>query len=172
MSEQTKSKRAFWTGCGIGCLLLLALTVAAGFVGARLIKERYHQWTTEREIAGADFVAKGFHRVAGPVLQVSESIAEPTVYVGEIVSITADASADVAIVALSAEIRGKIAGNLFFRGQMLAIYPGAEVGKDLDARANFIHLLGDVKGEIRGEYKTLSRTPTKFGLPDKKPEEQ
>lgn len=172
MSEPAKSNRAFWVGCGIGCLLLLALTVAAGFVGARLIKERYDKWTTEREIAGADFVAKGFRRVAGPVIQVDERIPEPTVYVGEVVSITADASSDIAIVALSAEIRGKIAGNLFFRGQMIAIYPGAEVGKDLDARATFIHLLGDVKGEVRGEYKTLSRTPPKFVLPAKRPDEQ
>lgn len=167
MSEKEKPRRAFWIGCGIGCLLLLALMIAAGFVGAHVVKKRYDRWTAEREISGADFVAKGFQKVSGPFIQVSERISVPTVYVGEIVSITADADADVAIVALSAEVRGKIAGNVFFRGLILAVYPGAEIGKDLDVRANFVHLLGDLKGQLRGEYKTLNRTPTKFGLPEK-----
>lgn len=165
MSEKPKGRAPFWIGCGIGCLLLLAMTAAAGFVGAQLLREHYRRWTAEREISGADFVAKGFRKVSGPLIQVTEDIREPTVFVGEVVSITADASADVAVVALTAEVHGNIAGSLFFRGQMLAIYPGAEIGKDLDARATFIQLLGDVKGEIRGEYKTLSRTPPKFGLP-------
>lgn len=172
MSEKPKSRAPFWIGCGIGCLLLLAFTGAAGFVGARILKEYYDRWTAEREIAGADFVAKGFRRISEPIIQVDQPIEGPTVYVGEIVSITADANADVAIIALSAEIRAKIAGNLYFRGQMLAIYPGAEIGKDLDARAQFIHLLGDVKGKITGEYKTLRRTPQKFGLPKTESKEQ
>ncbi len=172
MREKPKSRVPFWSGCAIGCLLLLGMTIAAGWVGARLIKERYDRWLAQREIAGADFVAKGFRLVSEPILQITEPIHGPTVFVGEIVSITADADSDVAIVALSAELRGKVAGSLFFRGQMLAVYPGAEIGKDLDAHARFIHLLGEVKGKVTGDYQDLKQAPKKFGLPETKPQEQ
>ena len=64
MTDKPKSRLPFWSGCAIGCLLLLALTGAAIFVGARLVKEHYDRWIVSREIAGADFVAKGFRRVS------------------------------------------------------------------------------------------------------------
>jgi len=161
------SRGPFWTGCGIGCLVLLALVVGATLVGGRILKHRYDEWKASREVAGEDFVARGYRRVSGTVLQISEPVTQPTVFVGEIVSLSADADADVAIVALSAEVRGKVAGTLYFRGQMLAIYPGAVIAKDLDVRVNFIDLLGEVKGKVLGTYVTMNKTPRKIGLPDR-----
>lgn len=161
------SRGPFWIGCGIGCLVLLALVVGATLVGGRILQQRYADWKASREVAGEDFVARGYRRVSGTVLQVSERVTQPTVFVGEIVSLTADADADVAIVALSAEVRGKVAGTLYFRGELLAIYPGAVIAKDLDVRANYIHLLGEVKGKVLGTYVTMNKTPLKLGLPDR-----
>lgn len=167
MTTEKRSRAPFWMGCGIGCLLLLGLVIGAAITGVRIGKKRYDEWKVAREVDGSDFVARGFHRVSGSMLQITERTSQPTVYVGEIVSIAADADADIAIVALSAEIRAKIAGNVHFRGQMLSVHPGGLIEKDLDVRASLINLLGEVKGQVRGTYTTLNRAPVKVGLPDR-----
>ena len=59
----------------------------------------------------------------------------------------------------SAEIDGKIVGNVHFVGQMLTIHKGAELMRDLEVTAQLVNQFGTVDGKITGVYQVLNTVP-------------
>ena len=154
MQEAAKKKGlsagAKWgIGCGSGCLVLAVVLIVLGVAGFTFIKGKLGAWQEE-------FAALGFDEVkTGQVLEAKETITVPTLYVGQTVKITADATTNLAIVAQMAEIHGRVAGTVYFRGQVLMVKPGAKIEGDLDLAAQSVVLEGEVKGEVRGTYQSL-----------------
>ena len=128
-------------GCGIGCLGLILIAAIFVAVSVYFARDLMKQVT-------AEFEELGYKKVAGQVIEVHQETTEPTLYVGQMVKLTAGAKADVAIVGQAAEIHGTINGNLFFRGQVLRVMPGAVITGNLDVQAQVLENEGSVQGEI------------------------
>ena len=146
-------------GCGTLALLLCIGVVTTAVFGIRFAKGKLDEVTGELKEMG--FKPK---RTA-QVVRINDPINEKSLYVGQVVKMTSDATTDVAIVAQTAEIRGKIKGKIYFRGQLLTIHEGAEVSDGLDVKAQVVHIRGKVEGEITGTYQTLQRPVTDEATP-------
>jgi hypothetical protein len=154
MSEEVKKKGmstgAKWgTGCGIGCLTVIIIIAVVAFIGFRLAKGKLDEVTLEMKELGFENV------VQQQMIEVKDEITEPTLYVGQMVKIIGDCSTNLAIVAQMAEIHGKVAGKVYFRGQMLTIQPEAELLNGLDVKAQVVQKYGKIHGEITGEGYAL-----------------
>ncbi|MHC4446724.1 MAG: bactofilin family protein, partial [Planctomycetota bacterium] len=89
---------------------------------------------------------------------------EPTVYTCQVFTLKADADADIAIMAQTAQIHGTVSGDLDFFGQLLMIRRGAVIKGDLNVKgAQVIDLLGRVEGEITGSYQTIRDQSSESG---------
>jgi hypothetical protein len=144
-----KSKKKKWViGCSIGCLVALVLfilVVALGIYGVKYGIKMIEEISSE-------FEKQGFVKVTAQSIEVNEEITEPTVYLGQTVKIIADCHTDVAIIAQIAQIHGKVAGTLYFRGQLLTIEPEAHLQGVLDLKCQIVTIYGKVDGQIQGEY--------------------
>ena len=142
-------------GIGIGCLGLILVLGIAGFVGMRFLKGKLDGMTADLKTHGFDKTIKG------QILEVRDPIAEPTIYMGQVVKVYADCSTNLAIVAQVGEIFGRVEGKLYFRGQVLTIQPKAEIMGGLDATAQVVKNLGRVSGEITGKHQIITDQPGK-----------
>lgn len=139
-------------GCGSGCLVVIVILVVMGIVGATFVKRQLGEWEEE-------FSALGFDKVEqGQVMEVSDPITVPTLYMAQTITITSDCSTNLAIMGQMGEIQGNVAGTVYFRGQMLIIGPDAVIEGDLDVVAQAVQVEGTVKGETRGTYQAITGT--------------
>jgi hypothetical protein len=151
VNQQKKSRNKKWLwGGGIGCLVIIILFVGLGIWGFFFFKGKVDEMTTELE-------KMGFRKIkTAQIIEVRDSIPEKPLYFGQVVKVFSASNSDIAIIAQTAEIHGKISGNLYFRGQLLTIHPGAEITGDLDVKAQMVRNLGKVDGKITGSYQTLT----------------
>ncbi len=163
-----KSTGKKWAiGCGIGCLILLILAGILGAAAARGVKKavmemepkvmaQLEEAVATVEKMSSEFEAKGFQAVRQPAIDVNEEVHGPKVYVGQMVRIFARCDDDVAIAAPMAEVHSEVTGDLYFRGQMLTLHPGAVVGGNLDVEAQMLQVNGaTVLGEITGSHQLI-----------------
>ena len=134
---------------GIGCLVILIALGVAAYVGVRFAKRQY-QAVMER------YEREGYKKVEGQIIEVAETVSEPTIFVGQIVRIKKGSERGMALLCQSGEIDGKVVGNVHFVGQMLTIHKGAELMRDLEVTAQVVNLFGKVDGKITGVYQTLN----------------
>lgn len=136
-------------GCGIGCLVVVILLAVGGFIVFKKVKSKIGQVKSE-------LIELGFENVVrGQMLEVRDPITEHTLYMGQVVKIMSDSTGDVAVMAQSCEVHGKIKGKLYFRGQVLVVQPQAEIADGLDVIAQMIQNYGKIEGGITGTYQAL-----------------
>ncbi len=156
-----KSKKKKWLlGCGIGCLVMVILFAAVAGVGGyyayKYAMGKVDAWSSE-------FEQKGYEKVIGQQLVIDKPISQKMLFVGQNVKIIADCNADIAIIAQIAEIHGRAAGDVSFRGQILTVEPNAVIEGDLDVKAQAVEIYGTVKGQIAGQYQSLKRNGQRSG---------
>ncbi|MCX7847769.1 MAG: polymer-forming cytoskeletal protein [bacterium] len=133
-------------GCGIGCLTLLVITGVVGYLGVRYVIAKIDGFKRE-------LVARGFEeQPAQQLLEVRDEITRPVLLVGQFVRVYGDCHTNVAILAQVAEIHGTIAGDVYFRGQVLTISPKGHVHGDVDVYCQAVNIQGTVDGEVRGTW--------------------
>jgi hypothetical protein len=141
-------------GIGCGVLTLILLLICGG-----LIYFGFQQWRKFEAIV-EEYEARGYVRVAGQVIEVTQPVNTPTVYFGQVVNIRADVNADIAVIAQVCEVFSTIDGNLDFFGQLLTIHPQAVVTGDVHVRgAQTATNRGTVHGRMYGDYPSPTRTP-------------
>jgi cytoskeletal protein CcmA (bactofilin family) len=82
---------------------------------------------------------------------------------GQVVKLMSECQTNVAIVAQVGEVHKRVAGDVYFRGQVLTVQPNAVIEGDLDVSAQAVQIYGEVKGEVKGVYQTLDRKGTQTG---------
>lgn len=137
---------------GIGCLVILIGLGVLGYVGYRFVK---HQYTAVME----RYEGEGYKKVEGQFIEVTETIAEPTIFVGQSVKINKGSERGMAFLCQTAEIHGTVVGNVHFVGQMITINEDAELMRDLEVTAQLVNLFGKVDGKVTGVYQTLNKDP-------------
>jgi hypothetical protein len=146
---QTPSSGKWIIGCSAGCLSLIVIAVIGGcFAGFMWVKN----YVAENS---APFIKEGYTKVSGQMIEVTNPVAKPTLYVGQMVRFHTDSNANVAIIAQTAEIQGKIQGKLSFRGQILVIAPGSDIAGDLDVQAQVVQNEGAVHGQTVGNFRLV-----------------
>jgi hypothetical protein len=104
-----------------------------------------------------EYVAKGYRKEMGQVIQVGQSPETKTVYVCQVLKVTADVDQDMAAVCQMMEVHANIHGDLDFAGQVLVVKPGAVIDGDLRVKnAQSVQIEGEVKGSISGNYMVLT----------------
>lgn len=132
-------------------LLGIVTVGATAFFGFRFLTEQID------EFAGP-FEEKGYNRVSGQIVVEEDTIEDSRVYTVQVLKLENGASADLAIVAQVAEIRGTIEGDIDFMGQVLDIKKGAVVKGDIRSKAaQVIKVRGSVEGKITGTYQALDQ---------------
>ena len=155
-------------GCGSGCLVVVLLVAVAVGVGAFYVKKIISKYETELKGLGFETVTQG------QMVDVTEPVAEPILFKGQIVRIMSDCSTNIAVLAQACEIHGKIDGKLYFRGQVLTVQPGAEILGGIDAQAQMIQNNGKIEGGISGKYQLieLSAGSTNQQTSESEPEQE
>ncbi len=150
--DRSPSRLAF--GLVVAGLALLLLAVAA-FVGLGVQRQSHRRM----QAAVLEFEDRGYEVVWGRgTLVIREPLTRPHVLAADRVSLQADAEANLAILAPTAEIRSRVRGDLDFRGQVLTIQPEGVVEGALDGDVQIIDLRGRIWGEIRARYQFLDET--------------
>jgi hypothetical protein len=156
-----RSTGAKWgIGCGIGCLVVILLIAAVGFAGYFVVKRLIED--TKQELVGYGFD----NVVMRQMVETSDPIVEPTLFIGQAVKLLGPSSTDVAVMAQAAEIHGRIDGKLYFRGQVLTIQPNAVITGGLDVKAQAIQNYGTIEGDISGTYQAMQGNPPVARQPD------
>jgi hypothetical protein len=142
-------------GCGVAAGVMIVV-VCAGVIVAAI-------WGFNKVNAFArEFEQKGYVRVQGQVIEVTQPVSTPTVYTCQVVKIKSDVNADVAIMCQVAEVYSTIDGDVEFFGQSLTIRPEAVITGDLKVRgAQVVDIQGRVDGQVSGNYQAITRRPAK-----------
>lgn len=157
MKKPGLSTGAKWgIGLGAGCLVLVIGAVVLSAVGYWYVKGKIKETTAELQALGFT------NQVQQQVVEVKDTITQPTLYLGQVVKIFGDCTTNLAVVAQVAEIHGRVEGKVYFRGQILTIQPKAELLNGLDATAQVVQNFGKITGEITGTHQLV-------GNPGKKP---
>ncbi|MEA3346771.1 MAG: hypothetical protein U9Q21_01625 [Candidatus Auribacterota bacterium] len=147
VKKKGMSTGAKWgLGCGIGCLTIITIISVGIFMTVRFVKGKIDETASELQQLGFETVVKG------QVIEISDDIAEPTLYMGQVVKVMADCSTDLAVMAQVCEIHGRVDGKVYFRGQVLIIQPHAELKNGLDITAQALQKYGKIEGEVTGDY--------------------
>ncbi len=133
-------------GVGIGCLALVIIFGIGGFVGYKWVKGKYDEFV-------AEFEAKGFKKVAGQALVITEPPTEPTYYLGQTVNIETDADVELGVLAQMAELSGTHTEKVYFRGQIIKIKKDGHLMGGLDVQCQVIQNFGTIEGEVTGAYQ-------------------
>lgn len=153
---QKSSKHGCLLGCGIGCVVATLLGIGTLFFVGRFVMKQYNA-VMER------FEREGYRKVEDQIIVVEERITEPTIFVGQSVSIRKGSDRGIALVCQTAEIDGRIEGNVHFFGQTLVVKKDAELMRDLDLKAQFVEIYGVVRGQVTGVYQFLNKKPVEAG---------
>lgn len=138
-------------GCGSGCLILIIVCAIGGFVGWQWVQGKVEEFETE-------FAEMGFKAgPSGQALVVTEVPTEPTFYKAQMVTFnfTEPVTVEIGVIAQQLEIeQGNFAENVYFRGQIVSLQPGANLEKELNVYCQIIKELGGkVVGGITGTYQ-------------------
>jgi hypothetical protein len=147
-------------GCSVTLLIgMVALCGGAAYLG-------WWGWT-QVDAYAQEFIAKGYNRQIGQVIDVPGPVNEPTVYTAQVVRVTGDVNADVAFMAQVVEIYGEVNGDIDFSGQVLHIREGAVIKGDIRVNtAQVVIVEGAVEGKISGSYGALEdRRPGALNAP-------
>ena len=138
-------------GCGSGCLVLILLGVIAGFAGWKWVEGKVKEFEAEFAEIG---LAPG---PSGQVLQVTEVPTEPTFYKAQVVTLnfSEPVTVEIGVIAQQLDIqKGSFAENVYFRGQIVTVQPGADLEKELNVICQMVQNLGGkVAGGITGRYQ-------------------
>jgi len=148
--EQNKNKW-LW-GCGIGCLGLMVIGILATATATWFALSFVNDLEDE-------LVALGLEKQSGQFIKVEETITEPTYYKGQVVMIRNGSRAPVGLLCQMAELRGEFHEPVTFRGQIITIHPDAVLHQGLDVKTQIVERLGEVKGEITGQYQVITKSP-------------
>ena len=137
-------------GC-IGVMLVCVLLCGGiGVFGYRWGIQKVDQFAQE-------FEKQGYQRRAGQAIEVNQSPKTDTVYVCQVLKIETDVDVDVAIMSQVVEVNADIHGDVVFLGQVMKVAKGATIDGDLHIQAaQVVEIEGEVKGEITGNYQTLT----------------
>jgi hypothetical protein len=141
-----------WKATGIGCLVVLIAIGGLGYAGYRFFKRQYTA-VMER------YEREGYKKVEGQMIEITEPVTEPTIFVGQIIKINKGSERGIALLCQSGTISGKVVGNVHFVGQVLTIHKDALLMRDLDVTAQVVNQFGKVDGKITGVYQTLNTMP-------------
>ncbi len=148
VEKKGMSTGAKWgLGCGIGCLTVIIIISIGIFMTVRFVKGKIDETASELKQLGFENIVKG------QVLEITDKITEPTLYIGQVVKIMTDCDTDLAVIAQVCEIHGKVDGKVYFRGQTLIIQPYSELKNGLDIMAQALQKYGKIEGEITGKYQ-------------------
>lgn len=145
-------KHGCGTGCGVGCLVVVLVLGIAAYFGWRFIMNQYHTLMDR-------FEREGYRRVEGRVIEVTNRVEYPTIYVGQIVRIKAGSDRGLAFLCQQAEVHGDVVGNVHFVGQTLTVDRDAVLHRDLEIKGQVAHVHGVVSGEVTGAWQILDRPP-------------
>jgi hypothetical protein len=137
---------------GIGCLVVLIAIAGLGYAGYRFVKRQYTA-VMER------YEREGYKKVEGQLIEVTNTVTEPTIFIGQIVKVKKGSERGIAFLCQTAEIQGTVVGNVHFVGQMLTIKEDAELMRDLEVTAQVVNNFGKVDGKIAGVYQVLNKDP-------------
>jgi len=144
------------SGClkatGIGCLVVLIAIGGLGYAGYRFFRRQY---TAVMERYERD----GYKKIEGQFIEITETITEPTIFVGQSIKINGGSERGIALLCQSGTISGKVAGNVHFVGQTLTIHKDALLMRDLDVTAQVVNQFGKVDGKITGVYQVMNTVP-------------
>ena len=154
------AKRGMSTGAkwAIGCSAstVLALILICGgifFVGRYFLKKA--------EAMAKQYESQGYARVTGQVIDITQPVTQPTVFMGQAVNIRANSNSDVAILAQAGLIDAQVDGNVDFYGQSLTIGPkGVIKGNVVIKGAQVVTVTGRVEGTVTGTYQAMNVTGT------------
>lgn len=149
-------KKGGCLGCLFGCLgiLVLGILVIGGcsYVG-------YREMMKKTESAAAEFKTQGFSEQKDSMITLDTPIQGKKLLNAEYMAVVTNGSdSDLAIVTFVGIVEAKIQGNLYFRGGVLVIAPGAVILGDVDVDCYNVIVQGYVQGEIKGSYKQLDET--------------
>lgn len=151
-TQMKRSGRGCLKAAGIGCLVVLIGLGVLGYVGYRFLKRQYAT-VMER------YEREGYRKVEGQMIEVTNRVTEPTIYIGQSVRILNGSDRGMAFLCQTAEIHGPVVGNVRFIGQALTIKEDAELMRDLEVTAQLVNLFGKVDGKITGVYQMLNKDP-------------
>ena len=137
---------------GIGCLVIVIGLGVLGYVGYRFVKRQYTA-VMER------YEREGYKKVEGQFIEITDTIADPTIFVGQEIKIRKGSERGIALLCQSGTISGKVVGNVHFIGQTLTIDKDALLMRDLDVTAQTVNQFGTIEGKITGVYQTLNKAP-------------
>lgn len=143
---------------GIGCLVILIALGGLAYAGYRFAKRQYTAVMQRYE-------REGYRKVEGQFIEVTETVTEPTIFVGQSVRINKGSERGMALLCQSGTINGKVVGNVHFVGQTLTIHPDALLMKDLDVTAQVVNQFGKVDGKVTGVYQVLNKDPKALPSP-------
>lgn len=134
----------------MGCLGVFVLTAIALVVAALLFKD-YYKTAMDR------FERAGYVKVVGENIVVENTITNPTIFVANTVHVKRGSQRGLAFFCLSAEIEGRVVGNVHFKGVTLTLRRNALLEQDLDMLGVDLNKYGTVMGDITGYYTALHR---------------
>jgi hypothetical protein len=164
-------------GCGAVAFVFVALLCGGIIWGVYLAMDKAQELVEQvvQEIGkqadnfAARFEAEGYERVTGQVVNVTKDIEKPTVYTVQVFQLNANSAADLAVLAQTAEIKGRIDGDLHFLGQTLTIHPDAVITGNLHVQAQMVDNRGTVEGEVLEEELSGLNLPESLQPPGTKP---
>lgn len=129
--------------CGCGCLVLVILTGLAIFGIVRLVQHQLRDVTALIE-------SEGYTPVISQAIDITSTVADPTVFVGQTVRIRAGSLRGIAVVGQTVELDGSFEGNVRVYAQALTIAEGAVLKKDLHAVTQTSDIRGQILGQVTG----------------------
>lgn len=136
-------------GCGLGCLGLIVIWILATVSAT---------WFTRSLIADMEdeLAALGLEQQSGKIMKVEDKTTTPTYYKAQMVQVNNGSDVAVGFICQSALLQGEFHGPVTFRGQILTIHEDAVLHQGLDVKAQMIEKLGEVKGDITGEFFNMT----------------
>ncbi|MEM1157512.1 MAG: hypothetical protein AAGH72_04580 [Verrucomicrobiota bacterium] len=147
--EQNKNKW-LW-GCGIGCLGLIVIGILATATAVWFALSFVDD--LEQEL-----IALGLEKQSGQFIKVEETVTSPTYYKGQVIMIRNGSDVPIGFLCQMAELRGEFHEPVTFRGQIVTIHADAVLHQGIDVKAQIVERLGEVKGEITGQYQIITET--------------
>lgn len=145
---ERSSRKPLILGCGIGCLSTTIIFVIIAIFAVQWSYREFNKMTSE-------FEQRGLAKVMAQYINVNEPVGQPSLYIGQQVTLNQGARAEVAIIAPTAEVHGPFTEKVTFYGNVLTIGPDANLQKGLDVQAHEIKMSGVVHGEIAGRYDRI-----------------
>jgi len=138
-------------GCGVAALLLILICGGLIWYGIDYAIKEANKFA-------ADFESRGYVRQSSQVIDVNQTLSQPTVFLAQTVRINAPVDASLAFAVQVAEINANVNGDIDFYGQILKINPGVVITGDVRVKgAQVVDNKGTVQGQVTGSYGNAPR---------------